>query len=132
MSLTVVLLIWKNVTFWYIIGPCFTFKHIYWTKCHITTYTLDWVLHSYTHIFDRVSRFDTLTVWEGFPWEYHLWLLHSYVPIIYIWKLNMAPKIITELCIMYMCVYYVLVTCIYFSYRRSCVILPVDHSLMYW
>jgi len=40
------------------IGSSVTFWHTYWIRCHVLT-----------HALDRVSRFDTLTVWVWVPWE---------------------------------------------------------------
>lgn len=86
-----------------------------WIVCHISTHILDQMSCSNTYIFDWMSHSNTLAVWVWVPWEDHLWLLHSWLPVILIlrnctlllkWELIFVNLLIR--------VYYVLIFCCVF------------------
>lgn len=103
------------------IGLAITFRNIYWTVFYVPTYILD-----------GVWRFYTLTVWVWVQTENHVRLLHLYLPLVDVRKLYISSKMIIELGIMYMCVYIIVINCLYCADWSSHVILRVHSGFVYW
>lgn len=113
------------------IGLDVTFRYIYCIGYHVPTHILDlvWGFNSYIwsgftsqQIYDLVSRSNTLKVWVWFPCEDHF---DNYIHVYcrsYM-ELYVSLEMIIDLCIMYMCVYYVVIAC--YTYWNSCVIVLV-------